>query len=104
MYPQTVDDFDMELAFFQRKRQLDDNIDIVMGENNILNKLTVMDDVSRLASKSNNFSNFLAVSGTFNLTCVYVFHTVNPTRSNWHTILSQTKIFNIFQDLYKPLL
>ena len=26
MYPQTVDDFDMELAFFQRKRQFDENI------------------------------------------------------------------------------
>ena len=34
----------MELAFFQRKG--DDNVDIVMDENNILNKLIVIDDVS----------------------------------------------------------
>ena len=59
MYPQTVDNFDMELTFFQRKRQLDDSIDIIMSENNIFNKLIFMDDVSGLAGKSNNFANFL---------------------------------------------
>ena len=59
-YPQTVDDFNMELTFFQRKRY--DNVDIVMGENNIFNKLIVMDDVSGLADKSNDFANFLTVS------------------------------------------
>ena len=67
-----------------------------MGENNIYNKLIVMDDVSGLADKSNNFANFLTVPRKFNFTCVYVFHTIYPTRSNWQMILSQTKIFNIF--------
>ena len=84
----------MELTFFQRKR--DDNVDIVIGENNIFNKLFVMDNVLGLADKSNNFANFLTVSQKFNFTCVYVFHTMYPTRSNWQMILSQTKIFNIF--------
>ena len=93
-YPQTVDNFNMELTFFQRKR--DDNVDIVIGENNIFNKLFVMDNVLGLADKSNNFANFLTVSRKFNFTCVYVFHTMYPTRSNWQMILSQTKIFNIF--------
>ena len=59
MYPQTVDNFDMELTFFQRKRQLDDSIDIIMSENNIFNKLIFMVDVSGLAGKSSNFANFL---------------------------------------------
>ena len=86
----------MELTFFQRKRQSDDSIDIVMGENNVFNELIVMDDVSGLADKSNNFANFLTVSRKFNFICVCVFHTMYPTRSNWQMILSQTKIFNIF--------
>ena len=84
----------MELTFFQRKR--DDNVDIVIGENNMFNKLFVMDNVLGLADKSNNFANFLTVSRKFYFTCVYVFHTMYPTRSNWQMILSQTKIFNIF--------
>ena len=47
-YLQTVDDFNIELAFFQRKQHLDNDINIVMGENNIYNKLIVMDNVSGL--------------------------------------------------------
>ena len=84
----------MELTFFQRK--IYDNVDIVIGEINTFNKLIVMDDVLGLADKSNNFANFLTVSRKFNFTCVCVFHTMYPTRSNWQAILSQTKIFNIF--------
>ena len=53
-----------------------------------------MDDISSLAEKS--FVNFLTVSKKFGLTCVYVFHTLYPTRQNWQMILEQTKIFNIF--------
>ena len=57
-FPQTVDELDMELTFFQRKRQSNDSIDIVMGENNVFNKLIVTDDVSGLAYRSSNFANF----------------------------------------------
>ena len=53
-----------------------------------------MDDVLGLANKSNDFANFLTVSQKFDFTCVYVFHTMYPARSNWQMILSQTKIFN----------
>ena len=67
-----------------------------MREKNIFYKLVVMDDILGLADKSNKFANFLTVSRKFNFTCVYVFHTMYPTRSNWKMILSQTKIFNIF--------
>ena len=95
-YPETVDDFNMELTFFQRKRQLDNDIDIVMGEDNIFNKLIAMDNVSGLADKSDDFANFLTVSRKFNFTCVHVFHAMYPTISNWQMIPSQTKIFNIF--------
>ena len=86
----------MHLTFFQRKKHVDNNIDIAMGENNVFDKLIVMKDVSELADKSDDFANFLTVSREFNFRCAYVFHTMYPTRSNWQMILSQTNIFNIF--------
>ena len=72
-YPQTIDGFNMQITFFQRKRHVDINIDIVMGENNIFDKLIVMGN-SRFADKSDGFANFLTVSRNFNFSCVYVFH------------------------------
>ena len=63
-----------------------------------------MDDVSGLADKSDNFANFLDVSRKFNFTCVYVFHTIYPTRNCWQMILSQTKVFNIFPGLLQTSL
>ena len=56
----------------------------------------VMDDVSGLFEKSEEFANFLNVSRRFGLTCVYIFHTIYPTSQNWQMILAQTKIFNNF--------
>ena len=56
----------------------------------------VIDDVLGLASKSDNFSKFLTISRKFNFTCVYFFHTIYHTRSNWQMILSQKIFFNIF--------
>ena len=67
-----------------------------MGENNIFDKFIIMDDVSRLADKSDNFANFLIVSRKFSFMCGYVFHTMYRTRSRWQMNLSQTKSFNIF--------
>ena len=68
----------------------------VEGKNAILNKLIIMDDVSGLADKSQEFSNFLTVSRKFGFSCVYVFHTIYPGRQNWEMIMSQTHIFNFF--------
>ena len=42
-----------------------------------------MDDVSGLADKSQEFSNFLTVSRKYGFYCVYVFHTIYPGRQNW---------------------
>ena len=86
----------MHLTFFERKRRVDNHIDGVMGENNVFDKLIVMNDVSGLADKSDDFDNFLTVSRKCSFTCVYDFHTMYPTRSRWQMILSQTKNFNIF--------
>ena len=82
--------------FLKKKKHLGIDIDIVMGENNIYNKLIVMDNVFSFPDKSNDFANFLTVSRKFNITCVYVFHTIYLTRSKWKIILSKTKVCNIF--------
>ena len=75
-YPQTADEFNMHLTFFQRKRHVDNDIDVVMGEKNIFDKLIVMDHASGLADKSDDFANFLTVLREFSFSCVYVFHTM----------------------------
>ena len=62
----------------------------------VLDKLIVMDDVSGLADKSDDFANFLIVSRKYGMTCVYIFHTIYPSRQNWKMITSQTQIFNFF--------
>ena len=67
-----------------------------MSENILMDRLIVMDDASGLAGKSGNSAEFLTVSRKFGFTCVYIFHTIFPTRNNWQMILPQTKIFNIF--------
>ena len=94
-YPNNIEDFNIYLDFFQRKRDTECN-DILMGENNVLNKLIVLKEVSGLAYKSESFAKFFTVSRKFNFTCVYVFHTPYPTRNCWQMIFSQTKVFNIF--------
>ena len=62
----------------------------------VLDKVIVMDDVSGLADRSNQFAIFLSVTRKYGLACVYIFHTIYPTRQNWQMIMSQTKIFNFF--------
>ena len=56
-----------------------------------------MDGVSGIADKSNEFGSFLTVARKFNFTCVCVFHTMYPSKLHWQMIISQTKIFNIYQ-------
>ena len=67
-----------------------------MGENRELDRLIVMDDISGLTDKSNEFSSFSTVSRKFGYSCLYIFHIIFPNRSTWQVILAQTKIFNIF--------
>ena len=55
-----------------------------------------MDDVSGLADAYKKFAAFLTVTRKYNYSCVYIFHTVFPEKSNRRLILSSTNIFNIF--------
>ena len=90
---ETIDEFDDLLEHVQKTIHCNENS---LGENIELDRLIVLDDISRLPDRSETIANFLAVSRKFGLTCVYVFHTLYPTRQNLPMTLAQTKIFNIF--------
>ena len=93
-YPHDIDDFNYLIENFTQEKS--DYVDSKLGENLVVNKLIVMDDVSGLADRSNKFSNFLTVSRKYGFSCLYVFHTIYPGRQNWEMIMSQTHIFNFF--------
>ena len=58
--------------------------------------VTVMDDVSGLTDELKRFASFLIVTRKLNYICVYIFHIIYSEKTIWMTILSHTKIFNIF--------
>ena len=93
-FPNNVEEFDDLLEMYRCQKA--DYIENDLGENMVLDKLIVMDDVSGLAGKSDEFTNFLTVSKKYDLTYVYIFHMIYPTRQNWQMIMSQKKIFNFF--------
>ena len=72
------------------------NSDSGQGEKIEVDKLIVMDDVSGLADRCQDFSNFLTVSHKYGFSCIYVSHTIYPGRQSWEMIMSQTHIFNFF--------
>ena len=73
-----------------------DYVDSELGEQLAITRLIIMDDVSGLADKSEEFSNFMTVSRKYGFSCLYVFHTIYPGRQSWEMIMSQTHIFNFF--------
>ena len=85
-YPNNVKDFNDLLEIHTRKKANYTGNDL--GENMVLDKAIVMDDVSGVAGRSNEFANFLTVSLKYGLRCVYIFHTIYPTRENWQMIMS----------------
>ena len=89
-----MEDFDYLLEVYKRRKA--DYVKNDLEEKMVLHKLIVMDDVSGRVDKSDKFANFSTVSRKYSITCVYIFHTIYPTRQNWEMIMSQTKIFNFF--------
>ena len=73
-----------------------DYVDSELGEQLAVTRIIIMDDVSGLADKSEEFSNFLTVSRKYGFSCLYVFHTIYPGWQSWEMIMSQTHIFNFF--------
>ena len=74
------------------KRQRTTTIVIFLVKTKKINKPIVMDKVSGLADKSNDFANFLTLSRKF-------FHIIYLTKLVWKMMLSQTKIFSIFPSI-----
>ena len=89
-YPDNIEDFDYLLETCKRDKA--DYIENDLGEKMVLDKPIVMDDVSGLADKSDEFANFLTVSRKYSITCVYIFHTIYTSRENWQMIISQMQI------------
>ena len=91
-----MENFNDLLEIFKRKKSsFNENY---LGENMILDRVIVMNNVSDLADRSEKFANFLTVSRKYGLTFLYIFNTIYLTRQHWQMILSQTKIFDFFQD------
>ena len=94
-----MENFNDLLEIFKRKKSsFNENY---LGENMILDRVIVMNNVSDLADRSEKFANFLTVSRKYGLTFLYIFNTIYLTRQHWQMILSQTKIFDFFQDRFK---
>ena len=93
-YLHNLDKFSYLLENFTQDKS--EYIDNELGENLLVNKLIITDDVSGLADKSQEFSNFLTIPRKYGFSCLYVFHTIYPGRQNWEMIMSQTHIFNFF--------
>ena len=95
-YPDDLCEFETVLETLKDNKKVNVETDLELGENDKLDRLIVMDNVSGLADRSTEFSSFLTVNCRYGYSCVYIFHIVFPHMSNWQMILSQTNIFNIF--------
>ena len=80
-YPNNAEEFDDLLEMYRFRKA--DYIENDLGENMMLDKLIVMDNVSGLAEKYDEFANFLHFSRKYGLTCVYIFHTIYSARQKW---------------------
>ena len=94
VYPNNLDEFNYLIDFFTSEKMPES--DGNLGEKIAIDKFIVMDDVSGLADRCEDFSNFLTVSRKYGYSCVYVFHTIYPRRQSWEMIMSQTHILNFF--------
>ena len=86
-YPNDSENLNLIIETFQKetydegeKTNDNDNFNI-FGENRKFDKLIVIDDVSGLADKSNDFAYFLTVSQKFEYICLYIFHNTYSTKS-----------------------
>ena len=80
------------LEIYQQKKS-DDNKNY-LGVDMVLDRLIVMDHVSGLADRSENFANSLTVSRKYGLTYAYIFGRIYLTKQHWKMIFTQTKIFS----------
>ena len=90
-YPQdqvALSDLIEEFKNRSSKNSSENNLNNIFNEKTVRDRLIIMDDVSGLANESKKFAAFLTVTRRYNYSCVYIFHTVFPEKSNWRLILS----------------
>ena len=80
VYPNNLDEFNYLIDFFMSEKIVES--ESVLGEKMSIDKLIVMDEVSGLADRCNDFSNFLTVSRKYGFSCIHVFHTIYPGRQS----------------------
>ena len=71
-HPNNIEDFNYLIDNFMSERSQSTS-ENDLGELTQIDKLIIMDDVSGLADKSHDFSNFLTVSRKYGFSCVYFF-------------------------------
>ena len=80
VYPSNLDEFNYLIDFFMSEKMPESSAAVknmsALGENIRIGKLIVMDDVSGLADRCDDFSNFLTVSRKYGFSCIYVLHTI----------------------------
>ena len=70
-------------TFKLRTENLVENNDFsssIYGENKIMDRLIVMDDVSGLVDSCKEFADFLTITQKYRYHCIYVFHIIIPDR------------------------
>ena len=79
-YPNNLDEFNYLIDFFKSEKMPESNSESSQGGKIEVEKFIVMDDVSGLADRCEDFSNFLTVSRKYGFSCVLinVFHTIYP--------------------------
>ena len=90
-YPQDLNDFNNLIENFMQVKA--DYIDNDMGELPVINRLIILDHVSGLADKSEQFSNFLTVTRKYGFSCLYVFQRIYPGRQSWEMIIFSDSYF-----------
>ena len=79
-----LDSFVEIFKLWSREETTDNNnVNNSFGENNKLDWLIIMDDVSGIADVSKKFENFLTISLKFGYNCGYVFHVIVPVSQIW---------------------
>ena len=100
-YPNDVGEFFYDVDLLKDNKTIVniENDDLEIEENDVLDRVIVMDNVSGLVNKSTEFSSFLTVSRKYRYTCVYIFHIIFPHMSNLQMILSKLKLLTFFLQL-----
>ena len=79
----------------------DDMSNSMFGENKIMDRLVVMDNVSGIADSCKEFADFLTITRKYSYHYIYVFHIIMPDKDIWKKIISQTNFLSILFDVVK---